>query len=181
MAQPLDPPPPPLRWRASLCLSHLRCPSFPCFFCFHLGNLQFYQGFSFPAEGIKTLKKKRENAHCSKETPCSKSTKEIQTIKEAKDRVCYVVQLSQGIALYPPKFGLLQPRGGAAPNGPMQLKTRGCDKQFDYWATPPVRLGLSGRNSGKIPERPRKRSQSVSWNFPREYGWDAPNPRIQGI
>ena len=49
------------------------------------------------------------------------------------------------------------------------------------WATPPVRLGLSGRNSGKIPERPRKRSQSVSWNFPREYGWDAPNPIIQGI
>ena len=42
-----------------------------------------------------------------------------------------------------------------------------------------------GRNSGKIPEflpeRPRKRSESVSWNFPREYGWDAPNPTIQGI
>ena len=33
-----------------------------------------------------------------------------------------------------------------------------------HWATPPVRLGLSGRNSGKIPERLRKRSQSVSWN-----------------
>ena len=49
------------------------------------------------------------------------------------------------------------------------------------WATPPVRLGLSGRNSGKIPERPRKRSQSVSWNSRREYGWDAPNPIIQGI
>ena len=53
-------------------------------------------------------------------------------------------------------------------------------KAFD-WAMPPVRLGLSGRNSRKIPERPRKRSQSVSWNFPREYGWDAPNPLIQGI
>ena len=25
---------------------------------------------------------------------------------------------------------------------------------------PPVRLGLPGRNSGKIPERPRERSQS---------------------
>ena len=49
------------------------------------------------------------------------------------------------------------------------------------WAIPPVRLGLSGRNSGKTPERPRKRSQSVSWNFPREYGWDAPNPISQGI
>ena len=33
----------------------------------------------------------------------------------------------------------------------------------------------------EIPERPRKRSQSVSWNFPREYGWDAPSPIIQGI
>ena len=49
------------------------------------------------------------------------------------------------------------------------------------WAIPPVRLGLSGRNSGKIPERPRKGSQSVSWNSPREYGWDAPSPIIQGI
>ena len=45
----------------------------------------------------------------------------------------------------------------------------------------PVRLRLSGRNSGKIPERPRKRSQSVSWNSPREYGWDPPNPFIQSI
>ena len=33
----------------------------------------------------------------------------------------------------------------------------------------------------EIPERPRKRSQSFSWNFPREYGWDAPSPIIQGI
>ena len=33
----------------------------------------------------------------------------------------------------------------------------------------------------EIPEKFRKRSQSVSWNFPREYGWDAPNPIIQGI
>ena len=53
--------------------------------------------------------------------------------------------------------------------------------QWTIWAIPPVRLGLSGRNSGKIPERPWKRSQSVSWNFPREYGWDAPSPTIQGI
>ena len=52
---------------------------------------------------------------------------------------------------------------------------------LSLWAIPPVRLGLSGRSSGRIPERPRKRSQSVSWNFPREYGWDAPNPIIQGI
>ena len=48
-------------------------------------------------------------------------------------------------------------------------------------ATPPVQLGLSGRNSRKLPERPRKRSQSVSWNSPREYGWDPPKPLIQGI
>ena len=41
-------------------------------------------------------------------------------------------------------------------------------------ATPPVRLGLSGGNSGAIPERPRKRSESFSWNSPREYGWDPP-------
>ena len=40
------------------------------------------------------------------------------------------------------------------------------------WAIPPVRLGFSGRDSGTIPERPRKHSQSVSWNSPREYGWD---------
>ena len=30
-------------------------------------------------------------------------------------------------------------------------------------------------------ERTRKRSQSFSWNSPREYGWDPPNPIIQGI
>ena len=36
-------------------------------------------------------------------------------------------------------------------------------------------------NSGKIPERTLKRSQSVSWNSPREYAWDPPNPIIQGI
>ena len=28
----------------------------------------------------------------------------------------------------------------------------------------------------EIPERPRKRSHSVSWNSPREYDWDPPNP-----
>ena len=32
-----------------------------------------------------------------------------------------------------------------------------------------------------MPERPRKRSQSVSWNYPREYGWDPQGPTIQGI
>ena len=37
------------------------------------------------------------------------------------------------------------------------------------------------RNSGKLPERPRKRSQNFSWNSPREYGWDPPNPIIPGI
>ena len=49
------------------------------------------------------------------------------------------------------------------------------------WAIPPVRLGLSGRNSGKFPERPRKRSQSFWWNSPRECGWDPPKPIIQSI
>ena len=37
----------------------------------------------------------------------------------------------------------------------------------------------------EIPEKnrknSRKRSQSVSWNSPREYGWDPPSPTIQGI
>ena len=44
------------------------------------------------------------------------------------------------------------------------------------WAIPPVRLGLSGRNSGKIPERPRKRSQSISWNFPSRVRLGCPKP-----
>ena len=48
--------------------------------------------------------------------------------------------------------------------------------EVTFWAKPSVRLRLSGRNSGKIPERPQKRSQSVSWNSPREYGWDPPKP-----
>ena len=38
------------------------------------------------------------------------------------------------------------------------------------WAIPPER-----------PERPRKRSQSVSWNSSRECSWDPPSPTIQGI
>ena len=60
-------------------------------------------------------------------------------------------------------------------------KSQSQSLRFQIWAIPPVRLGLSGRNSGRIPERPRKRSPSVSWNSPREYGWDPPNPIIQGI
>ena len=86
--------------------------------------------------------------------------------------------------------------GFRAPGKADQLRTLGrhCPQLLLLWGflskTPlffwlvghtPVRLGLFGRNSGKIPERPRKRSQSVSCNFPREYGWDAPNPTIQGI
>ena len=51
----------------------------------------------------------------------------------------------------------------------------------NVWAIPQVQLGLSRRNSGKFPERPRKCSQSVSWNSPWEYSWDFPNPLIQGI
>ena len=33
----------------------------------------------------------------------------------------------------------------------------------------------------EIPEKFRKRSQSVCWNSPQQYGWDPPNPIIQGI
>ena len=40
----------------------------------------------------------------------------------------------------------------------------------------PSTAGTFRKKFRKIPERPRKRSQSVSWNSPREYGWDAPNP-----
>ena len=47
---------------------------------------------------------------------------------------------------------------------------------LNNWAIPPVRLGLSGRNSGKIPERSRKRSQSVSWNFPSRVRLGCPKP-----
>ena len=57
-----------------------------------------------------------------------------------------------------------------------------------------VRLGLSPYGPypqygwdfpEEIPEKFRKTpetlSERFSWNFPREYGWDAPNPIIQGI
>ena len=43
------------------------------------------------------------------------------------------------------------------------------------WATPPVRLGISGRNSGKIPERPRKRSQRFL-EFPSRVRLGCPKP-----
>ena len=45
----------------------------------------------------------------------------------------------------------------------------------------PSTAGTFQRKFRKIPERPRKRSQSVSWNSPWEYGWDRPSPMIQGI
>ena len=41
------------------------------------------------------------------------------------------------------------------------------------WAMPPVRLGLSGRNSGKTPETLSERFRGLS---PQEYGWDPPKP-----
>ena len=68
------------------------------------------------------------------------------------------------------------------------LKLRRCRPEFRcckvlliFGLHPQPRLGLSGGNSGKTPERPRKHSQSVSWNSPREYGWDPQNPIIQSI
>ena len=50
-----------------------------------------------------------------------------------------------------------------------------------FWAMPPVRLGLSGRIPEKFRKDPGNALRAFSWNFPREYGWDAPNPIIQGI
>ena len=35
------------------------CPSFPWLFCLTKENLQIYQGFSIPAERMKTLENKR--------------------------------------------------------------------------------------------------------------------------
>ena len=61
-----------------------------------------------------------------------------------------------------------QGEGPKIPRTPNPSKSAKIPK----WAIPPVRLGLSGRNFGETVERPRKRSQSVSWNSPREYGWD---------
>ena len=46
---------------------------------------------------------------------------------------------------------------------------RGCFK----WATPPVRLGLSGRNSGISSGNALR---AFPGNSPREYGWDPPKP-----
>ena len=43
------------------------------------------------------------------------------------------------------------------------------------WATPPV-LGLSGRNSEKFPERPRKRSQERFLEFPSRARLGSPKP-----
>ena len=46
---------------------------------------------------------------------------------------------------------------------------------IQIWAIPPVRLGLSGRNSGKTPET----LSELFLEFPtQEYGWDPPSPMI---
>ena len=67
--------------------------------------------------------------------------------------------------------GILGVKNGV-PNGPFSAtKSLVC-----CFFLPLVRLGLSGRNSRKIPERPRKRSHRIFWNAPREYGWLTPKP-----
>ena len=116
----------------------------------------------------------------------------------------YLAKIAQGLVSFTEELGSF---GGSSSPRNCQVPIRGFEKgladrgghhkeilpipwiqadyffrrPFSYWATPPVRLGLAGRNSGKIPERPRKCSQSVSWDSRREYGWDAPSPIIQGI
>ena len=47
---------------------------------------------------------------------------------------------------------------------PLSQKTEQAKSSEHFLGIPPIRLGLSGRNSREIPERPRKRSQSFSWN-----------------
>ena len=58
----------------------------------------------------------------------------------------------------------------------------------NFACSPRTKMGHTPSTGGtfrkkfrKILERPRKRSQSVSWNSPREYDWDLPSPIIQGI
>ena len=101
----------------------------------------------------------------------------------------------------PPRWGQ-QDRESPRENLPARGSPRGPSGRFVTWFSSPVYLwevfGLSETLSEdgpypqygwdfleEIPEKFRnffrKRSQSVSWNFPREYGWDAPSPIIQGI
>ena len=45
-----------------------------------------------------------------------------------------------------------------------------------WWAIPPVRLGLSGRNSGKIPERPPETLSEHFREFPSRVRLGCPKP-----
>ena len=56
-----------------------------------------------------------------------------------------------------------------------------CEVQTVNLGHTPSTAGTFRKKFRKDSGRHRKCSQSVSWNFPREYGWDAPSPIIQGI
>ena len=62
------------------------CPSFPWFLGFIKEKPQIYQGFSALTKPTKSLENTEKTLNLSKEIPCLKLTKEIQTTKERKDR-----------------------------------------------------------------------------------------------
>ena len=62
------------------------CPSFPCLIGFYQGKPPNLPRILCPCRTHKILGKDRENTETTKEIPCLKFTKEIQTTKERKDR-----------------------------------------------------------------------------------------------
>ena len=62
------------------------CPSFPCLLGFYTGKPPNLPRIFCPCRNHKIPGKERKNTNFSKEFPCLKFTKEIQTSKERKDR-----------------------------------------------------------------------------------------------
>ena len=64
---------------------------------------------------------------------------------------------------------------GEMPEGQIDPISRG-DTELLFLATPPVRLGLSGGNSGKTPERPRETLSERFLEFPSRVRLGCPKP-----
>ena len=75
------------------------------------------------------------------------------------------------------------PVGEAAEGSSFELVPSVATQAAQSWGQGELMEVTPIRDADASPITPSKpiHSQSVSWNSPREYGWDAPNPIIQGI
>ena len=139
----------------------------------------FFQNDFFGHYSHKNEEKKSVTNICEK-------IRRLKTKKSAKHPFCQESALMSEVSLGPPTGVRIA-----------RLFVRLCRNLLFSWQNSPklsihavIRVGHNGVGPypqygwnfpEEIPERPRKRSQSFSWNSPQKYGWDPPSPIIQGI